>query len=540
MKTMKKVFALALAVMLVVAITVPAAAADGEEATYTITVQGNASGHIYEAYQIFSGTLDSAGVLTGVEWGSGIDVSQEADLLTELQKLSRYQNATDAASVAKALDNGSSADGLEFAAIVGKFLSGTKAVTTKADGTYQDGPAYTLSGLETGYYLIKDRDGSLSGKLDESYTEFIMSLSKNTTVNPKSGQPTIHKKVSETGVSGTYDDWVTQSIGSQVHFDIRGTLSNELHYYDTYYYAFHDTMSQGLTYVEDSVSVTRIDADGHTNVIDPSCYTVSVNIENNETKLTVTFADLLSATSGGDKLTINRSDMIRLHYIAQLNQNTQIGIANPDTNAVQLEYSNNPNTEDHGFTHEVDVDIYTFGLEVLKVDAMNSEKTLPGATFILYRTISGVTTYAKATQQENGIYKISQWVAAEDDATPFVTGADGKLLVSGVKAGGFYVKEIAAPSGYNPLEEPLEVWIQVQGDNLSNTDPKDDVTASVGNARVEVNPSSGVVHATIENASGTVLPSTGGMGTTIIYAIGGILFCVALIMLVTKKRMENR
>ena len=151
-----------------------------------------------------------------------------------------------------------------------------------------------------------------------------------------------------------------------------------------------------------------------------------------------------------------------------------------------------------------------------------------------------MTTYAKATQQENGIYKISQWVAAEDDATPFVTGADGKLLVSGVKAGGFYVKEIDAPSGYNPLEEPLEVWIQVQGDNLSNTDPKDDVTASVGNARVEVDPSSGVVHATIENASGTVLPSTGGMGTTIIYAIGGILFCVALIMLVTKKRMENR
>ena len=81
MKTMKKVFALALAVMLVVAMTVPAAAADGEEVTYTITVQGNASGHIYEAYQIFSGILDSSGVLTGVEWGSGIDVASGFDVL---------------------------------------------------------------------------------------------------------------------------------------------------------------------------------------------------------------------------------------------------------------------------------------------------------------------------------------------------------------------------------------------------------------------------------------------------------------------------
>jgi LPXTG-motif cell wall-anchored protein len=273
-------------------------------------------------------------------------------------------------------------------------------------------------------------------------------------------------------------------------------------------------------------------------VIDPSSYTVAHEIVDGETKLTVTFEDLLSATSNGTKLTFNRSDMIRLHYTATLNENTMIGITNPDTNAVKLEYSNNPNTEDHGFTHEVDVDVYTFGLEILKVDAMDHNKKLPNAKFILYRTISDVTTYAKANQQADGTYKVSQWVSDEAETTPLITGEDGTLLVSGVKAGGFYVKEIAAPSSYNPLEEPLEVWIQVQGDNLNNEDGSDDVIASVGNALVTVNPGDGIVSATIENASGTVLPSTGGIGTTIFYAVGGILVFAALILLVTRKRMD--
>jgi LPXTG-motif cell wall-anchored protein len=230
--------------------------------------------------------------------------------------------------------------------------------------------------------------------------------------------------------------------------------------------------------------------------------------------------------------------MISLHYTATLNGNTQIGIENPDTNAVKLEYSNNPNTTDKGFTHEVDVDIYTFGLEINKVDARNANKTLAGAEFILYRTISEVTTYAQAAEQEDGSYKINAWVSGEENATRFVTGDNGKLLVCGVKAGAFYVKETKAPSGYNPLEEPLEVWIQVQSDKLNNTDKLDDVTASVGNARVEVDPASGIVSATIENASGTVLPSTGGIGTTIFYVAGSILVVAALILLVTKKRMD--
>ena len=44
----------------------------------------------------------------------------------------------------------------------------------------------------------------------------------------------------------------------------------------------------------------------------------------------------------------------------------------------------------------------------------------------------------------------------------------------------------------------------------------------------------------IENRMGSTLPGTGGIGTTIFYVIGGGLMVAAGILLITKKRMENR
>ncbi|MDO4357256.1 MAG: LPXTG cell wall anchor domain-containing protein, partial [Clostridia bacterium] len=38
------------------------------------------------------------------------------------------------------------------------------------------------------------------------------------------------------------------------------------------------------------------------------------------------------------------------------------------------------------------------------------------------------------------------------------------------------------------------------------------------------------------NQTGAELPSTGGMGTTLLYAVGGILVLVAVVLLVAKKR----
>lgn len=85
----------------------------------------------------------------------------------------------------------------------------------------------------------------------------------------------------------------------------------------------------------------------------------------------------------------------------------------------------------------------------------------------------------------------------------------------------YYLKEIAAPRGYNPLTAPVAV-------NLTNSNLKATVQDNfyLDNTGVQV-----------ENQSGTVLPSTGGMGTTLFYVVGGLLMAAAAVLLIAKKRM---
>ena len=69
MKKTSKLFALLLAVIMVLTMVAPALAAS--DTPHTITLQFEKSGHTYEAYQIFAGDLEN-GKLTNIVWGSGV------------------------------------------------------------------------------------------------------------------------------------------------------------------------------------------------------------------------------------------------------------------------------------------------------------------------------------------------------------------------------------------------------------------------------------------------------------------------------------
>ena len=101
--------------------------------------------------------------------------------------------------------------------------------------------------------------------------------------------------------------------------------------------------------------------------------------------------------------------------------------------------------------------------------------------------------------------------------------------------GTYYLKETESPVGYNKLTEPIEVKITattsvtsvseaVEYKNLSETSYKTATDATVK----------------VLNKAGTQLPSTGGIGTTLFYVIGGGLMAVAAVLLVAKKRMNNK
>ncbi len=526
---MKKVISLLIAIALICTLATVAFAEDG----YTITINSQTTGHSYEAYQIFSGNLDGD-VLTDITWGDGVD---GAALLAELNELEAYAACTDAASVAEVLkhfgDNSAEIDA--FAAVAAKHLTTTFAAST-ANGT-----TYTVAISEPGYYLVKDEDGSLAGEHD-AYTKFILKVVKDVAVEAKMDIPTVDKAVwNDDKVGGAdWDDYSDYGISDTVPFKLVGTLPENLLDYSKYTYIFHDTLSDGLAFVEGSVKVTLDTLEG-TDIT--SFFTAT--IEGN--KLTVAANDLLKIEG------INGNNDIVVYYEAILDTDAIIG--NPgNPNEVYLEYSNNPNwvgsgeggdqpggdepgDEDDektptGETPEVEVVVFTFELDVEKIDG-ETKATLEGAKFALYDAAGNYVVL-------NEDFTIAGWTEDKAEATVMTSDENGFFKVVGIEPGTYYLEETEAPEGYNKLAEAIKLEIKAEyAENDTGLEEVTSLTISVnGGEPVETtHANKDIVDVQVENKSGTVLPSTGGIGTTIFYILGGLLLVGTAVLLVTKKRL---
>ena len=126
MKHMRKIWALLFAAIMMFAVGTTAMA-------YTVTINQNAADkgtHTYGAYQIFKGALSADGVLSNIQWGSGITEAGK----TALGDATTYAGTITSDAIAK-----------------------TKAAEL---ATYLASPEKTgsdkIEDLEGGYYLIQD------------------------------------------------------------------------------------------------------------------------------------------------------------------------------------------------------------------------------------------------------------------------------------------------------------------------------------------------------------------------------------------------
>ena len=177
MKTIKKMMALVIAVVMVLAMGVTVFADDATTTTYTITINKDTTdkaAHTYGAYQIFTGkleTVDGKDVLSDIQWGTGVTGATVITKLNEIEGFSIPTTAT-ASDVAKAISDKSYTEDAAGAQAVADAINA--ALTSATAGTVSiaaDAKKGTITGLAAGYYLVKDT-ADVSG--EGSATRYIL------------------------------------------------------------------------------------------------------------------------------------------------------------------------------------------------------------------------------------------------------------------------------------------------------------------------------------------------------------------------------
>lgn len=365
------------------------------------------------------------------------------------------------------------------------------------------------------------------------------------TITADNEKPDLKKEVKK---GDTYANAADASIGDMVEWKVSASVPSNVDQLEKY--SITDKMSDALTWVEaeSALNITYKSNGTVVNDIDPKFaetadYTLIKPADKEDGKSwTITFTD-----AGKKKLKDNNISSIEVTFKTKLNKKANIG-SEGNLNDAQLDYSNaiyplvdptNPNDgkkpgEDHIKDQAI---VYSFSIDVTKVDGNNTTTKLEGVHFDLYKYSGTVTNPTESDLK--GTY------GTKINAADLTTDGNGKITVNGLENGDYYLVETqAAAGGYNLLKAPVKVLIAQKYSVKKETTVIKDKDGNVTSTTTVVNETfkggasdSGTYSVTIENRKGFTLPKTGDIGTAmfLIIGIGGMLAAV-YIMLRGRKR----
>lgn len=441
--------------------------------------------------------------------------SKEWDLVTTDHADGIYTTSSEAGVVGQITVNGLAPDKYRF-------------IETSL-GTGETNHGYILNGTPYEFIVNNDKTISINGE----------NKGEGAVIDADNEKPDLKKQVKK----GTgYADAADASIGDMVEWKVSASVPSNVDQLKKY--SITDKMSSALTWVEAEAALNITYKSNGTPVnAETTDYTLIKPTDNQEGgSWTIEFTE-----AGKTKLKTNNISSIEVTFKTKLNEKANIGSAG-NLNDAQLDYSNaiyplvdptNPNDgKKPGEDHIKDqAKVYSFAIDMTKVDGNNTATKLEGVHFDLYK-YSGTVTEPTESDLKGSGKKIN--------TTDLVTDINGKITVKGLENGNYYLVETkAAAGGYNLLKAPVKVVIAQEYSVEKKTTVTKDAEGNVTSTTTVVNKTftggdennAGTYSVTIENRKGFTLPKTGDIGTAmfLIIGIGGMLAAV-YIMLRGRKR----
>ena len=516
MKRMKKIMALMLAAIMMMAMSVTAFAAEGATGTLTLTVNVKTTspaqdlkGQTINLYKLFDVTESKSGETTNYAYTVNTENGYKDAIKSALGTSFTGTTDEEYAAAVLALKNTVQKFANDFTATA---LTSKLSATATSNKITESKTSYDFTGLDAGYYLVY-----VTGS-KEIQSSLVTVDETTNTVNLKTEAPSITKTA----------DKATAEIGQVVTYTVTGAIPDTTGY-EKYVYKIHDTLSTGLDFVKNA------NGDALDNANE-----VNVTIAFKDTSVAAAGTAPTTATLSGDgnrTMALDLSAWVRdnqtnkgkeftIIYYAKVNKNAEV----TNNNKASLEYGNNP--RDTTTTTPSEAKTNTYPLDINKIKNGTEEK-LAGAKFRLYSSEAD----AKANDESKAI-KVSPVVAGvagnyvvdpastttEFESVKSIEEKGYNLHINGLEAKDYWLVETQAPEGFNKLTDPIKVTITKDGDTnwtvKKNDTAEDDKIIDV------------------ENSTGSLLPCTGGRGAIVFAVIAALLVFGVAVSFIRDKRKE--
>lgn len=508
MKSIKRIIALLLTAVMTMTMSVTAFAAS-PNCSLTVNVKGgqDLKGQTINLYKLFDVTTSQSGNKTNYAY-----TVNETYKATLAATLNLGNTATNEALVEKV-------SGLDKTSVQ-KFANDftTKALTQNLDPTTTSGKiaassqSYTFNDLDAGYYLVYLKCGK------EIQSSLITVEKETNTVNLKTEAPSITKTANK----------ATVNIGDVVKYTVTGSVPDTTGYSD-YTYKIHDTLSNGLDFVNDAngtaletgattVNVTVAFGEGITG--EGTAPTAATLDTTNKRKMSLDLSEWVKANQ------INKGKEFTVTYYAKVNKDADVSTKNNAT----LEYGNKPG--ETTTTTPSEAKTPTYPLDINKIKAGTEVDRLAGAKFKLYSSktdADSANENAITVSGSNGNYVIDPTSSTTEFVSVKSIEEKGyNLRVNGLAEGTYYLVETKAPDGFNKLTAPIEVKITKSTD----TDANNWTISKDGTPETDK-----IID--VENSTGSILPSTGGMGTIAFTVVAALLVLGVAVSFIRDRKREN-